>query len=236
MRILLIGYGKMGKTIETLALQRNHTVVGKVDPATGLSFDFNTPVDVAIEFTIPESAITNIRLCLDKNIPVLSGTTGWQSHKNEMDDYCRLKQGTFFYASNFSLGVNLFFKINEQLARMMQGQHAYNVSIEEIHHTQKKDAPSGTAITLAAGILKHLKEKKQWVNHESKKAEELVIRSFREDPAPGTHTVKYQSAVDDIEIKHTAHSRQGFALGAIMVAEWLPGQKGVLGMDDFLKF
>jgi len=236
MRILLIGYGKMGKTIETLALQRNHTVVGKVDPATGLSFDFNTPVDVAIEFTIPESAITNIRLCLDKNIPVLSGTTGWQSHKNEMDDYCRLKQGTFFYASNFSLGVNLFFKMNEQLARMMQGQHAYNVSIEEIHHTQKKDAPSGTAITLAAGILKHLKEKKQWVNHESKKAEELVIRSFREDPAPGTHTVKYQSAVDDIEIKHTAHSRQGFALGAIMVAEWLPGQKGVLGMDDFLKF
>lgn len=236
MRILLIGYGKMGKTIETLALQRNHTVVGKVDPATGLSFDFNTPVDVAIEFTIPESAIINIRLCLDKNIPVLSGTTGWQSHKNEMDDYCRLKQGTFFYASNFSLGVNLFFKMNEQLARMMQGQHAYNVSIEEIHHTQKKDAPSGTAITLADGILKHLKGKKQWVNHESKRAEELVIRSFREDPTPGTHTVKYQSDVDDIEIKHTAHSRQGFALGAIMVAEWLPGQKGVLGMDDFLKF
>ena len=236
MRILLIGYGKMGKTIETLALQRNHTVVGKVDPATGLSFDFNTPVDVAIEFTIPESANTNIRLCLDKKIPVLSGTTGWLSHKNELDDYCKLKQGTFFYASNFSLGVNLFFKLNEQLARMMQGQHTYTVSIEEIHHTQKKDAPSGTAITLADGILKYLKEKKKWVNHESKSAEELVIRSFREDPAPGTHTVKYQSAIDDIEIKHTAHSREGFALGAILVAEWLPGQKGVLGMDDFLKF
>ena len=236
MRILLIGYGKMGKTIETLALQRNHTVVGKVDPATGLSFDFSTPVDVAIEFTIPESAITNIRLCLDKKIPVLSGTTGWLSHKNELDDYCKLKQGTFFYASNFSLGVNLFFKLNEQLARMMQGQRTYTVSIEEIHHTQKKDAPSGTAITLADGILKYLKEKKKWVNHESKRAEELVIRSFREDPAPGTHTVKYQSAIDDIEIKHTAHSREGFALGAILVAEWLPGQKGVLGMDDFLKF
>ncbi len=236
MRILLIGYGKMGKAIETLALERNHTIVGKVDPATDLSFDFNTPVDVAIEFTIPESANTNIRLCLDKKIPVLSGTTGWLSHKNELDDYCKLKQGTFFYASNFSLGVNLFFKLNEQLARMMQGQHTYTVSIEEIHHTQKKDAPSGTAITLADGILKYLKEKKKWVNHESKRAEELVIRSFREDPAPGTHTVKYQSAIDDIEIKHTAHSREGFALGAILVAEWLPGQKGVLGMDDFLKF
>ena len=236
MRILLIGYGKMGKAIEALALERNHTIVGKVDPATGLSFDFNTPVDVAIEFTIPESAIANIRLCLDKKIPVLSGTTGWLTHKNELDNFCQLKQGTFFYASNFSLGVNLFFKLNEQLARMMQGRHTYNVSIEEIHHTQKKDAPSGTAITLAEGILRYLKEKKQWVNHETKRAEELVIRSFREDPAPGTHTVKYQSPTDDIEIKHTAHSRQGFALGAILVAEWLPGQKGVLGMDDFLKF
>lgn len=234
MRILLIGFGKMGKTIEEVALKRNHTIVGKIDPGTGLSFDFNIPVDAAIEFTTPESAVANIRLCLDKNIPVLSGTTGWLSHKKEIDDYCRLKGGVFFYAPNFSLGVNLFFRLNEHLARLMQ-RHDYNVTIDEIHHTQKKDAPSGTAITLAEGILRHIKRKTQWVNHETQQAHELVIRSFRKDPVPGTHTVKYQSSIDEIEIKHTAHSRQGFALGAILVAEWLPVQKGVLGMDEFIK-
>ncbi len=236
MQILLIGYGNMGKIIEVVAQERNHTIVGKIDPGTGLDFDFNTPVDVAIEFTMPASAEANIKLCLDKKIPVLSGTTGWLDHRKQVDEYCKLKKGTFFYASNYSLGVNIFFRMNEQLARMMQRQREYEVQIEEIHHTQKKDAPSGTAITLAQGILQHADGKKQWVNHESPRPEDLVIRSYRQDPAPGTHTVRYHSSVDDIEIKHTAHSREGFARGAVLVAEWLPSKKGVLGMDDFLKF
>ncbi len=236
MRILLIGYGKMGKIIESLALQRKHVIAGKIDPAAGLSFDFSTPVDVAIEFTMPESAAANIKLCLDKNIPVLSGTTGWLYRKNEVDEYCSLKNGTFFYASNYSLGVNIFFKLNIQLARMMQGQPEYDVRIDEIHHTQKKDAPSGTAITLAEGILKNLDRKKQWVKSEARQVTDLIIRSFREDPAPGTHTVAYHSVADDIEIRHTAHSREGFAKGAVLVAEWLIGQKGVRNMDDFLQF
>jgi 4-hydroxy-tetrahydrodipicolinate reductase len=236
MRLLLIGYGKMGKAIEAFALERKHSIAGRLDPVSGHSFDFKTPVDAAIEFTTPASAEDNIRLCIDKNIPVLSGTTGWISKKKEMDEYCRSKGGTFFYASNYSLGVNMFFKLNEQLARMMASLAAYDVSIDETHHTQKKDAPSGTAITLAEGILKYNKSKQKWVNRDSQTAGELSIQSFREDPAPGTHVVHYRSALDDIEIKHTAHSREGFALGAIHVAEWLPAQKGVLGMDDFLKF
>ena len=226
----------MGKIIEAIALKRNHIIAGKIDPATGLSFDFASPADVAIEFTTPDSAVANIRLCLDKNIPVLSGTTGWLEQKKEVDDYCRLKQGTFFYASNYSMGVNIFFKLNEQLARMMQTQPSYNVQIDETHHTQKKDAPSGTAITLAEGILESLERKKRWVKNDQPKGTDILIQSFREDPAPGTHVVKYQSPVDDIEIKHTAHSREGFAQGAVMVSEWLPAHKGVLGMDDFLKF
>jgi 4-hydroxy-tetrahydrodipicolinate reductase len=236
MRLLLIGYGKMGKAIEAFALERKHSIAGRLDPVAGHRFDFKTPVDVAIEFTTPGSAEDNIRLCIDKNIPVLSGTTGWVSGKKKMDDYCKLKGGTFFYASNYSLGVNLFFKLNEQLARMMASLPAYDVSIEETHHTQKKDAPSGTAITLAEGILKSNQNKQKWVNRDSQTASELSIQSFREDPIPGTHIVRYRSSLDDIEIKHTAHSREGFALGAIHVAEWLPAHRGVLGMDDFLKF
>lgn len=226
----------MGKAIESIALSRKHIIVGKIDPGMGLSFDFATPVDVAIEFTMPESAKRNITLCLNNGIPVLSGTTGWLQHKSEVDNYCRAKNGTFFYASNYSLGVNLFFRLNEQLARMMQQQPSYDVSIDEIHHTQKKDAPSGTAITLAEGVIKNLSRKKQWAKGETQNPGDLVIRSHREDPAPGTHTVKYQSSIDDIEIRHTAHSREGFALGAVLVAEWLPSQKGLLGMGQFLKF
>ena len=236
MNILLVGYGKMGKTIEVVAGQKSHQIAGILDPSAGKHFDFKTQVDVAIEFTTPESAAENIRLCIDHKIPVLSGTTGWLDKKGETDTYCIGKDGTFFYASNFSLGVNLFFKLNEQLAWMMSGKTDYDVSIDETHHTQKKDAPSGTAITLAEGILKHLPSKKQWVNSETQKADDLVIRSFRKDPVPGTHTITYHSSVDDLEIRHTAHSREGFARGAVAVAEWLPGQRGVLGMDDFLKF
>ncbi len=236
MRILLIGYGKMGKAIETAATSRNHSIVGKIDPFMGMSFDFKSAVDVAIEFSTPESAPQNIRLCLSHQIPVVAGTTGWLHHRKEIDDYCTQQQGAFFFASNYSLGVNIFFKLNEHLARMMKTQNEYDVSIDEIHHDQKKDAPSGTAITLAEGILKNSSKKKQWVKHETDSVEDLTIRSFREGAAPGTHIVKYNSAIDDIEIKHTAYSREGFATGAVLVAEWLPRQKGVLGMEDFLKF
>lgn len=235
MKILLIGYGKMGKAIEAVAKSRSHEIAVH-DPAAGHHFDFKNRVDVAIEFTMPEAAPGNIRLCIDHGIPVLSGTTGWLKEKAMVDAHCQQKSGTFFYASNFSLGVNLFFRLNEQLARMMGSVQGYDVSIDEVHHTQKKDAPSGTAITLAEGILKHLPFKKQWVNNETRTPSNLVIRSFREDPTPGTHTVTYRSAVDDVEIKHTAHSREGFAVGAVAVAEWLPGRKGVLGMADFLTF
>ncbi|MDZ4716133.1 MAG: 4-hydroxy-tetrahydrodipicolinate reductase [Cytophagales bacterium] len=236
MDILLIGYGKMGKAIEAIATGRSHRIAGIIDPTTGATFDFKTKPDVAIEFTTPEAAAGNIRLCIDHGVPVLSGTTGWMKDKPALDAYCLEKGGTFFYASNFSLGVHLFFKLNEQLARMMSGQPAYDVRMEETHHTQKKDAPSGTAITLAEGILKHLPRKKKWVGHETQNASDLVIKSFRKDPTPGTHAITYQSAEDDLQIIHTAHSREGFARGAVRVAEWLPGQRGILGMDDFLKF
>ncbi|CAN5260921.1 4-hydroxy-tetrahydrodipicolinate reductase [soil metagenome] len=236
MRILLVGYGKMGKTIETAALERNHTIVGKIDPGTGLSFDFSNKADVAIEFTMPESAVSNIKLCIDQGIPVVCGTTGWLNNKKEVDDYCKLKNGTFFYASNYSMGVNLFFKLNEQLARMMEQRTEYDVRIDESHHTQKKDSPSGTAITLAEGILKYLSRKNQWVKGHSKLPGDLAIGSLRKDPDAGTHSITYHSSVDDIEIKHTAHSREGFAKGAVLVAEWVKDQKGVRCMDDFLKF
>ncbi len=235
MKILLMGYGKMGKAIEAIARQRGHEIVGKVDPGAGLSFDFSMAVDVAIEFTQPESAASNIRQCIDHQVPVLSGTTGWMEQKSSIEAHCIQQRGTFFYASNFSLGVNIFFELSSHLARLMQSQ-PYDVRMEEIHHTQKKDAPSGTAITLAEGILRNNTSKKKWVNGGSAHPEDLIITSIRKDPAPGTHIITYSSAVDDIEIKHTAHSREGFATGAVLVAEWLPRQKGVLGMSDFLKF
>lgn len=235
MNILLIGYGNMGKAIESLAVGRSHRVFA-LDPSAGKQFDFKSPVDVAIEFTQADAAPGNIRLCLDRGIPVLSGTTGWLSKKKEIDEYCRQKGGTFFYASNFSLGVNLFFLLNKQLAKLMQRANGYDITIDETHHTQKKDAPSGTAITLAEGILEQIPFKKQWVNHETGNPSDLVIRSFRVDPTPGTHVVTYQSIVDEVEIRHTAHSREGFARGALSVAEWLPSQGGVLSMDDFLTF
>ncbi len=238
MRILLVGYGKMGKTIEALAISRGHTIVGKIDPVAGLTFDFSGQTDVAIEFSVPASAPANIRLCIDHHIPVLSGTTGWLEHKSELDQYCQSKGGTFFYASNFSIGVNVFFKVNELLAQLMNETNGYQVAVEEIHHTAKKDAPSGTAITLAEGILKHYSKLKTW-NLEGEtpnSPDSLPITSKRIDPAPGTHHIRYTSVIDDLEITHTAHSRHGFALGAIQVAEWILGKKGVLSMDDYLSF
>ncbi len=234
MKIVLIGYGKMGKTIEKIAQSRGHEIVGRID--VGDNFvQFDKPADVAIEFTQPEAAVSNLKTCFTKGIPVVCGTTGWLQYKSEIEEHCRNKNGAFLYSSNFSLGVNLFFKLNEFLSKLMARQSQYEVTIDETHHTQKKDAPSGTAITLAEGVIKHLKSKTEWVLGATKDPSKLVINSFREDPTPGTHVVKYKSDVDDIEIKHTAHSREGFALGAVLVAEWLAGKKGIYTMDDFLQ-
>jgi 4-hydroxy-tetrahydrodipicolinate reductase len=236
MKILLVGYGKMGKAIEAIAVNHGHEIGGKIDIQTGEGFNASIKADVAIEFTQPESAVDNIKHCLDLQIPVVVGTTGWYHRFEEVADYCRKKDGTVFYASNFSMGVNVFFKLNEYLAKLMDRYPDYEVSIDETHHTQKKDAPSGTAITLAESLIKNIERKKRWVNHATTHAEELMINSFRVDPAPGTHVVTYHSAIDDIEIKHHAYSREGFARGAVLVAEWLPGHKGMLSMDDFLRF
>ncbi len=231
MRIALIGYGKMGKAIEGIATKRGHVIVIKLNTNwSNTRFD----CDVAIEFTRPEAAAANIRQCIDWEIPVVSGTTGWLDRKNEIDEYCVKKGGTFFYASNFSLGVNLFFGLSEFLSSLMRSRPEYSVSIDETHHTAKKDAPSGTAITLAQGIIRNLPHKEKWSTAENPGSHSVVIKSHRIDPAPGTHEVIYRSAVDEIRIRHEAFSREGFATGAVDVAEWLPGKKGVLGMEDFL--
>lgn len=235
MRVLLVGYGKMGKTIERIALDRGHEIAGRIDIDNQQDLD-TASADAAIEFSHPDAAFQNISKCLDRKIPVVCGTTGWLARKPEIEALTRKNNGSFFYASNYSLGVNIFFKLNEHLARMMSSFKAYDITLDEIHHTEKRDAPSGTAITLAEGVLRHISSKKQWVNSDSTKPEDLPIKSFRIDQVPGTHTVKYSSAVDDIEIKHTAHTREGFALGAVMVAEWIRDKKGILTMDDFLKF
>ncbi|MFZ6000372.1 MAG: 4-hydroxy-tetrahydrodipicolinate reductase [Bacteroidota bacterium] len=235
MNILLIGYGKMGKTIERIAIGRGHTIAGRIDEPSN-QWQLPANVDVAIEFTHPDSAVGNLKKCLQSKVPVVCGTTGWLSHKPEVDQLCAQQGGAFFYASNYSLGVNIFFKVNEYLARLMNSQSDYQVSIDETHHTEKKDAPSGTAITLAEGILKHVERKVQWTKGESKQSTDLAIRSHRIDPAPGTHVITYQSPIDTIEITHTAHTREGFAKGAVLAAEWLVGKRGVFGMDDLLEF
>ena len=234
MKIVLIGYGKMGKTIEKIAQSRGHEIVARIDVGDTI-VQLDKSADVAIEFTQPEAAVQNLKACFNNGIPVVCGTTGWLQHKHEVEEYCHTKNGTLLYSSNFSLGVNLFFKLNEYLSKLMDRYPQYEVSIDETHHTQKKDAPSGTAITLAQGVINHLKRKKEWTLGETQNSDELVIHSFREDPAPGTHVVKYSSEVDDIEITHTAHSREGFAEGAVLVAEWLAGKKGIYTMDDFLQ-
>jgi 4-hydroxy-tetrahydrodipicolinate reductase len=234
MRILLVGYGKMGKTIEKIAVGRGHQIAGRVD--VGTEDTIKPGSDVAIEFTQPGSAVGNIGKCLEAGIPVICGTTGWMTRLGEVKEMVARYDGTVFYASNFSPGVNIFFKVNEYLARLMNGQKGYDVEVEETHHTEKKDAPSGTAITLAEGVIRNVGWKHKWVNHKSEAASELAIHSHRVDPAAGTHVVTYHSPVDDIEIRHTAHSREGFALGAVLVAEWIRGKKGVLTMDNFLTF
>ena len=228
----------MGRTIEALAQDGGHTTVA-VDQPSGWEALDEQPVDVAIEFSQPDAAVANIRRCLERGIPVLSGTTGWLDQKPAVDEYCRQRNGTFFYASNFSIGVNLFFRLNAWLAETMSSYSDYQPSLEEIHHTEKKDAPSGTALTLAEGMLAALPQKTSWVLQEGDQAvepanEQIVVRSLREGQVPGTHIVRYRSEVDGIEIKHEAYGRQGFAQGALRVAEWLPQQQGVLGMNDFL--
>lgn len=224
----------MGKAIEKLALERGHEIAGRID-TKDLSLIASSKADVAIEFSQPEAAFDNIKACLENNIPVACGTTGWLDKKSDVTMLTKQHNGTFFYASNYSVGVNIFFKLNQKLAAMMKAFDQYSVSIDETHHTEKKDAPSGTAITLAEGIIQQ-GIKQNWVNEPSDDTANLPINSFRINEVPGTHIVKYTSVIDDLEIRHIAHSREGFARGAVLVAEWLPGKKGVLGMDDFLKF
>lgn len=230
MRIALFGYGKMGKMLEKLAVERGHSIVAKIDLDTK-TVDYNN-MDVAIDFSTPDSAFDNITNCFEHNIPVISGTTGWLSRFDEAVTKCNNRKGAFIYASNFSLGVNIFFELNKQLAKMMSGIEDYTLSLEEIHHTQKLDAPSGTAITLAEGIIESSKYT-NWKMEDIQETE-IPIVAKRIGKTPGTHTVKYGSKVDSIEIKHTAHSREGFALGAIIAAEWLVDKTGVFTMADVL--
>ena len=236
MNIALIGYGKMGKAIEEIALQKGHQIVLRIttrntDEMTVANL---SQADVAIEFTSPHSAVQNIMTCLDAGVPVISGSTGWLAHWEEVKQYCGDKNGAFLYASNFSIGVNLFFELNTYLAKLMSKYDDYDVMIEEIHHTQKKDAPSGTAITLAEQVLQQLHRKKNWTKEPAISKEELEIKSQRIDPAPGTHIVTYSSDIDDIEITHTAHNRRGFASGAVLAATFLKDKKGIYTMKDVL--
>ncbi|MGG9972627.1 4-hydroxy-tetrahydrodipicolinate reductase [Ferruginibacter sp. SUN002] len=238
MNIALIGYGKMGKAIEEIALQRGHTVPLKldIDNATEFTKENLDKCDVAIEFTSPHSAVENILKCIDAGIPLVCGSTGWLERWDEVKKACESKNGAFLYASNYSVGVNIFFEVNKKLAALMNQHADYDVSMVEIHHTQKKDAPSGTAITLAEQILENIGRKNNWVNTTTVKPSELSIISERIDPAPGTHIIKYSSPIDDIEITHTAHNRTGFATGAVLAAEFLKGKKGIFSMKEVLGF
>jgi len=230
MKIALLGYGKMGKEIEKIALERGHEIVlrkTEENDYSGLE-----DADVAIDFSIPTAATENISTCFNHNIPVISGTTGWLEHYNDMTALCQEKSGAFLYGSNFSVGVNLFFELNSYLAKLMANIKEYNVSMEEIHHTQKLDAPSGTAISLAQGIIAET-DYKQWTMDNANESE-IYIDAKRIEDVPGTHSVFYKSTVDEIEIKHTAFSRQGFALGAVIAAEWILGKKGIFTMKDVL--
>lgn len=230
MKIALLGYGRMGKEIEKIALQRGHEIVIK----SNANATYNIKdADVAIDFSVPNSAVNNISNCLENQVPVISGTTGWLENYDKIVDLCKEKNGAFIYASNFSLGVNIFFELNNQLAKLMNSLSDYNITMEEIHHTKKLDAPSGTAITLAEGIIEN-SSKSTW-ELDGKTSEEIIpITSKRIGDVPGTHIVNYDSDVDAIEIKHTANNRKGFALGAVVAAEWILNKKGVFTMKDVL--
>jgi 4-hydroxy-tetrahydrodipicolinate reductase len=231
MKIALLGYGKMGKVIEQIAEQRGHDIVLIVDQG-GVNFDLSQ-ADVVIEFSVPEAAVNNISTALKNQTPVVSGTTGWLEDFDKIKALCNAHNGAFIYASNFSLGVNIFFELNKKLAQLMKSQAQYRVSMEEIHHTKKQDAPSGTAITLAETIIRE-KGLQQWMLGANTNNNQIGIEVKRIDNVPGTHCISYDSEVDEIEIKHTAHNRQGFGLGAVIAAEWILGKQGVFSMKDVL--
>ena len=238
MKIALSGYGKMGKEVEKAALKRGHTIVCIADKPE--DWDKMQPMlsqcDVVIDFSLPSSAPEVINTCFNQNIPVVSGTTGWEDELKKAQIRCREENKSFFYAPNFSIGVNIFFEINRKLASMMEGHNDYIPHIHEIHHIHKLDAPSGTAIALAAGVAdNHTGYDKGWTMNENKNNGELSISSERTGEVPGTHTVAWSSETDTLEITHTAHSRQGFALGAVIAAEWIIGRTGFFGMKDLLK-
>lgn len=236
MRIALIGYGKMGKMIEEIAIQRGHEIVLRIDSHNQESFtkEACALADVAIEFTAPASAFSNVSRCLQFGLPVVSGSTGWNEKIPEAAAMSEKLGGSFLHASNFSIGVNLFFVVNRMLAHLMAGHPEYKTEVKEIHHTAKVDAPSGTAVTLAEDIIKQNPALQSWVNETSSKPGVLPIISERIDPAPGTHHVSYRSEIDDIEIIHTAHNRKGFATGAVLAAEYIAAKKGVFSMSDVL--
>ncbi|MBK3519607.1 4-hydroxy-tetrahydrodipicolinate reductase [Carboxylicivirga marina] len=238
MKIALIGYGKMGQEIEKIALDRGHEIVSKIDISSKDSFadDAFKSANVAIEFTRPEAAYDNYMKCFEANVPVVSGTTGWLDKLTDIQDRCKNDKQTFFYASNFSLGVNIFFELNKQLARIMNKMEEYNVSMEEVHHTQKLDAPSGTAITLAEGIIDNVDGKTDWKLDKEENTSDIAIKAIREGQVPGIHTIKYESSVDEIIIHHSAKSRKGFALGAVLAAEFAAKNNGYLTMNDLLNF
>jgi 4-hydroxy-tetrahydrodipicolinate reductase len=238
MNIALIGYGKMGRMIEETALQRGHHVLVKIDKDNAADFTKETlaAADVAIEFTAPDSAFENVKRCIEFGVPVISGSTGWNQQMDWIKRYCLEKEGAFLHTSNFSIGVNIFFEINTLLARLMAAQPEYDVHIKEIHHAQKLDKPSGTAVSLAEQVMAHLTRKQAWTIEKANDPGQLLITSERTDPAPGTHHVMYTSQIDDIEIIHTAHNRKGFARGAVLAAEFINGRKGVFSMKDVLGF
>ena len=235
MNIALLGYGKMGKEIEAIALQRGHNIVLKVDETNASTFTNEDlkKADVAIEFSTPHAVIGNIKKCFDTQVPVVVGTTGWYNEFEMIQELCLQKSSALFHATNFSLGVNLFFKVNSYLAELMNKYNNYNVEMEEIHHIHKLDKPSGTAISLANQVLEKIERKKNWsiTDHNP---ETLFIKDVREGEVPGTHIIKYSSEVDDIEIMHKAHSRKGFALGAVIAAEYINGKKGIFTMNDLI--
>ncbi len=230
MNIALFGYGKMGRMIEQVALERGHDIVAKID-IDSIEIDFSE-MDVAIDFSMPTAAYENIKQCIKNNVPIISGTTGWLDDYDNAVTYCKEQNGAFIYASNYSLGVNIFFELNEYLAKMMKNMEQYKVTMEEIHHTQKLDAPSGTAITLAEGVIGNSRYK-NWSLDQCGEGD-ISITSKRLDAVAGTHIVDYESNVDSIEIKHTAHNREGFALGAVIAAEWIRGKSGIFSMRDVL--
>jgi 4-hydroxy-tetrahydrodipicolinate reductase len=245
MKLALLGYGKMGQIIERFALERGHEVVLKInaDNLQDFTVDNLANADVAIDFSAPDAAVTNIYKCFEANVPIVVGTTGWYGNLQEIKNDCLNSNNTLLYGSNFSIGVNLFFHLNTVLAKLMNNYPAYEVQVEEIHHTQKLDAPSGTAMTIAEGIIEELDRKSEWLNEvvgtpipDVIKNEQLLIESHRIENVPGTHTVVYSSEVDDIEIKHTAHNRAGFALGALVAAEWLQNKQGFYNVADVFKF